>query len=102
MQMLSLKFHLKNLIQPTVQVPPPGIIPVTITITPTKANGSGIPMEVDKNGVETALAYEFPNPPHDVISVNSSTTESSLGDDGGGDAGVGTGVLVPKSVIDSG
>ena len=59
-------------------------------------------MELDENGVEISPADTVPKPPQDVISVDSSATRSSPGNEGGIDAGVDTGVLVTKSVMDSG
>ena len=47
-------------------------------------------------------AIDYPDPTHDLISVNSGTVESSTGDDGGSDTGVGSDRIIPAIVIDSG
>ena len=53
-------------------------------------------MELDENGVEISPADTVPNPPQDVISVNSSAAERSPGDEAGGDAGVGLAYWSPR------
>ena len=97
---------------------PPGIIPVTIT--PIKANGGGISMELDETGVEIPLADTVPKSPQDATSVNSSgivddpmdnivgdsdpLIEDALGAEGHGGVGVSLVVVtaIPKVVMDTG